>query len=168
MKKKILLLCTFFISLLIFINRISATTMYLDCYIDDRCKDTGTAWYNFWAEWECQPYLHTFALLTDNEGSANFEIISEGGGAYFMFENEDNCWLKGDFKDLGNLIDSNWELFKNYFPNRDFIIPKLNEMADCRNLIAHNSYIGDTERNLIKTYYNVILKQISETSNESE
>lgn len=70
-----------------------------------------------------------------------------------------------DFKDLGNLIDSNWELFKNYFPNRDFIISKLNEMADCRNLIAHNSYIGDTERNLIKTYYNVILKQISETSN---
>lgn len=72
-----------------------------------------------------------------------------------------------DFKDLGTLIDNNWELFKKYFPNRDFIIPKLNEMADCRNLIAHNSYIGDTERNLIKTYYNVILKQISETSNEN-
>lgn len=48
-----------------------------------------------------------------------------------------------------------------YFPNREFIIPKLNEMADCRNLIAHNSYVGDTERNLMKTYYNVILKQIS-------
>lgn len=71
-----------------------------------------------------------------------------------------------DFKDLGGLIDSNWELFKKYFPNRDFIIPKLNEMADCRNLIAHNSYIGDTERNLIKTYYNVILKQITDTSQD--
>lgn len=71
-----------------------------------------------------------------------------------------------DFKDLGGLIDSNWELFKKYFPNRDFIIPKLNEMADCRNLIAHNSYIGDTERNLIKTYYNVILKQITDTSKD--
>lgn len=69
-----------------------------------------------------------------------------------------------DFKDLGNLIDNNWDIFKNYFPNRDFIIPKLNEMSDCRNLIAHNSYIGYTERNLIKTYYNVILKQISEAS----
>lgn len=67
-----------------------------------------------------------------------------------------------DFKDLGNLIDNNWELFKDYFPNREFILPKLNEMADCRNLIAHNSYIGDIERNLIKTYYNVILKQIIE------
>lgn len=73
-----------------------------------------------------------------------------------------------DFKDLGSLIDNNWDLFKMYFPNRDFIIPKLNEMADCRNLIAHNSYIGDTERNLIKTYYNVILKQITEASQHIE
>ena len=68
-----------------------------------------------------------------------------------------------DFKDLGSLINSNWALFEKYFPNQDFILPKLNEMADCRNLIAHNSYIGDTERNLMKTYYNVILKQISNT-----
>jgi hypothetical protein len=67
-----------------------------------------------------------------------------------------------DFKDLGSIIDNNWEIFKKYFPNREFIIPKLNEMAECRNLIAHNSYVGDTERNLIKTYYNVILKQISD------
>lgn len=66
-----------------------------------------------------------------------------------------------DFKDLGNLIDNNWEVFSPFFPNREFIIPKLNEMADCRNLIAHNSYIGDTERNLMQTYYNIILKQIS-------
>lgn len=73
-----------------------------------------------------------------------------------------------DFKDLGNLIDSNWDLFKNYFPNRDFIIPKLNEMSDCRNLIAHNSYIGETERNLIKTYYNVILKQITEAAQKNK
>ncbi len=66
-----------------------------------------------------------------------------------------------DFKDLGSLIDSNWDVFKKYFQNQSFILPKLNEMADCRNLIAHNCYIGDTERNLIRTYYNVILKQIS-------
>lgn len=71
-----------------------------------------------------------------------------------------------DFKDLGSLIENNWEMFKRYFPNRDFIIPKLNEMADCRNLIAHNSYVGDTERNLMKTYYNVILKQISDSYKE--
>lgn len=67
-----------------------------------------------------------------------------------------------DFKDLGSIINNNWDLFESFFPNQDFIIPKLNEMADCRNLIAHNSYVGDTERNLVKTYYNVILKQIAD------
>ena len=91
-------------------------------------------------------------------------------GNYSHKENAENKkWLSVrvrelfylDFKDLGSLIDNNWELFSPYFPNREFIIPKLNEMADCRNLIAHNSYVGDTERNLMKTYYNVILKQIS-------
>ncbi|PAD44841.1 hypothetical protein [Shouchella clausii] len=62
-----------------------------------------------------------------------------------------------DIKDLGSLIDNNWETFREYFPSRDFIIPKIDEMAECRNLIAHNSLVGETERSVIKTYYNVIL-----------
>ncbi|MFA7410678.1 MAG: Swt1 family HEPN domain-containing protein [Tissierellaceae bacterium] len=89
------------------------------------------------------------------EKAANNKWLSVRGNELFHL----------DFKDLGSLIDNNWELFKAYFSNRDFIIPKLNEMAECRNLIAHNSYIGDTERNLIKTYHNVILKQIVEGFN---
>lgn len=66
-----------------------------------------------------------------------------------------------DFKDLGSLIDNNWDIFNKYFPSRDFIIPKIDEMAECRNLIAHNSLVEETERSVIKTYYNVILKQIT-------
>lgn len=69
-----------------------------------------------------------------------------------------------DFKDLGSVINSNWDIFKDYFPSQDFILPKLNDMAECRNKIAHNSYVDDIERNLMKTYYNVILKQISSAS----
>lgn len=85
-------------------------------------------------------------------------------------KSEQNKWLsvRGtsklfylDFKDLAALINNNWDLFKNYFPSQDFILPKLQEMAECRNLIAHNSLVGETERNILKTYYNVILKQIS-------
>jgi hypothetical protein len=71
-----------------------------------------------------------------------------------------------DFKDLGSVINNNWDLFSKYFPSQDFILPKLNDMAECRNKIAHNSYVNDVERNLIKTYYNVILKQISDTMKE--
>ena len=90
-------------------------------------------------------------LQTRKDNAENKKWLSVRGSELFYL----------DFKDLGNLIDNNWDLFSPYFPNREFIISKLNEMADCRNLIAHNSYIGDTERNLMKTYYNVILKQIS-------
>lgn len=69
-----------------------------------------------------------------------------------------------DFKDLGAVINNNWDIFKDYFPSQDFILPKLNDMAECRNKIAHNSYVDDLERNLMKTYYNVILRQISDAS----
>lgn len=67
-----------------------------------------------------------------------------------------------DFKDLGSIINSNWDIFNKYFPSQDFILPKLNDMAECRNKIAHNSFVDDIERNLMKTYYNVIIKQISD------
>lgn len=68
-----------------------------------------------------------------------------------------------DFKDLGAVIDNNWDIFKDYFPSQSFILSKLNDMAECRNKIAHNSYVDDIERNLIKTYYNVILRQVSDS-----
>ncbi len=68
-----------------------------------------------------------------------------------------------DFKDLGAVIDNNWDIFKDYFPSQSFILSKLNDMAECRNKIAHNSYVDDIERNLMKTYYNVILRQVSDS-----
>lgn len=68
-----------------------------------------------------------------------------------------------DFKDLGAVIDNNWDIFKDYFPSQSFILSKLNDMTECRNKIAHNSYVDDIERNLMKTYYNVILRQISDS-----
>ena len=49
------------------------------------------------------------------------------------------------------------------FQVKNFILPTLNDMAECRNKIAHNSYVDDIERNLMKTYYNVILRQISDS-----
>lgn len=81
----------------------------------------------------------------------------------------DNDLFFLDFKDLGAVISNNWALYKPYFNSQDFIIPKLNEMAECRNLIAHNSYISKIERDLLKSYYNSITMQISEKfTNEDE
>jgi len=65
-----------------------------------------------------------------------------------------------DFRDLGALINNNWDLFKSYFPDVNWIIGKVNELADCRNLVAHNSFIGSHEKDMIRLYFHSILRQI--------
>jgi hypothetical protein len=66
-----------------------------------------------------------------------------------------------DFDDLATLIISQWETFKSYFPMQSWITVKLNELSKCRNLIAHNSHIGEDERQLIKLYFEQIIRQIN-------
>ncbi len=68
-----------------------------------------------------------------------------------------------DFDDLGSIIRSNWQIFKRFFPSQEWIVGKVTELSKCRNLVAHNSYIGKSERELIRVYFNSILRQISST-----
>jgi hypothetical protein len=65
-----------------------------------------------------------------------------------------------DFKDLGSIISSNWDMFKQFFPDLKWIDSKIDELANCRNLVAHNSYLNSDEKALIRLYYHNILKQI--------
>jgi len=67
-----------------------------------------------------------------------------------------------DIEDLGKIVQNNWELFKSFFPDQSWITQKIKEIQDIRNLVAHNSYVEETERNLLKVYYKQILKQIVE------
>jgi hypothetical protein len=66
-----------------------------------------------------------------------------------------------DFRDLGMIIYNNWQIFKKYFESPEWIKVKINELADCRNPIAHNGYLGQLEIDLIKTNFKQIIKQIS-------
>ena len=65
-----------------------------------------------------------------------------------------------DFKDLGAIISLNWDIFEAYFPDQTWINSKIDELVQCRNRIAHNSYIDESEKDLLKVYYHNILKQI--------
>jgi len=65
-----------------------------------------------------------------------------------------------DFKELGIIIQNNWDLFKQYFPDQAWICSKIDELGNCRNLIAHNSVIGDHERDVIRVNFNSIAKQL--------
>lgn len=85
-------------------------------------------------------------------------------------QEEKNAWLsiRGesdlfymDFKELGDLILNNWDTFKDSFPDQPWIKSKIDELGNCRNLIAHNSYVGEHERNVINVNYRSIIKQIS-------
>jgi hypothetical protein len=68
-----------------------------------------------------------------------------------------------DFKDLGTIIQNNWDLFSSYFPDQSWILTKINELGECRNLVAHNSFIQNHEKDVIRVYYNSILKQLNDT-----
>ena len=84
-------------------------------------------------------------------------------------EEKQNKWLplRGDkdiyyldFIDLAKLIQNNWEFFKIYFPSQGWISTKIDELYKVRCLIAHNSYAGDDEKDMVALYYKQIVKQI--------
>jgi len=66
-----------------------------------------------------------------------------------------------DFIELNALIQNNWEMFKVFFPDQSWITAKLNELYSIRNLVAHNSYVGDHERNILQVNFRSIVKQLN-------
>lgn len=114
------------------------------------------------------------AALRQEYGANYFEKIQVNSSIRNKVANrkkaeEENKWLpvRGqvdifyfDFGDLGNIIRSNWDSFSNFFPNQTWITQKIDELSSIRNLVAHNSMISKTERDLIRIYYTQIMRQI--------
>ena len=69
-----------------------------------------------------------------------------------------------DFADIGSIIVNNWDIFSKYFPDQNWISSKIKELTECRNHIAHNSYIGSHERDIIRINFTSILRQIDDVS----
>jgi|GEM_PF-851700 hypothetical protein len=67
-----------------------------------------------------------------------------------------------DMEDLGWIIGNNWSIFKDYFPRLDWITVNISEIADCRNQVAHHSYLQEHERDVVRTDFFKIVKQISD------
>lgn len=112
--------------------------------------------------------------LSNSLGENYFSMISvptdiAKGIATRKKEESQNKWLplRGDkdiyyldFIDLAKLIQNNWEYFKAYFPSKGWISTKIEELYKVRCLIAHNSYAGDDEKDMVALYYKQIVKQI--------
>ncbi len=122
-------------------------------------------------------YLRLFIekVLTEKFGIAYYNYVvvpkSISNGIVVRKEQEKkNLWIgvRGnsdlfyiDFKDLGVLIQNNWDIFKIYFPDQAWISSKIDEMGNCRNLVAHNSVIGEHERDVIRINFRSIAKQLN-------
>jgi hypothetical protein len=65
-----------------------------------------------------------------------------------------------DFSELGSIFENNWIIFKEYFPSIAWIKTKIEELADFRNKVAHNSYLGPDDQETIRSSYKSILKQL--------
>jgi len=65
-----------------------------------------------------------------------------------------------DFKELSSIIRGKWELFEKYFPTQEWIASKIEDLSEVRNLIAHNSFVSEQEKKLMKSYFEIIIKQI--------
>lgn len=65
-----------------------------------------------------------------------------------------------DFSDLIGIIDENWECLKCDFPDQIWIKSKLGDLRRFRNMIAHNSFLEHSEMDLVRGYFNAIIKQL--------
>ncbi len=119
-------------------------------------------------------------VLKEKYGENYFNNVSEGIKRKITERKnneEKNKWLslRGssdlfylDFRELSAIIRSNWELFEKYFPTQDWIASKIEDLSSVRNLIAHNSFVTEQERKLMKSYFEIILKQIEQNMNSSK
>ena len=65
-----------------------------------------------------------------------------------------------DLIDMSNIIISYWDIFKIYFDEQNELKMRLDDIAACRNNIAHNTYLDDSEKRLIISNFEIILKEI--------
>ncbi len=67
-----------------------------------------------------------------------------------------------DFIELGKIMVANWNVFGKYFPkqNEHWLSVMVDELYKIRCLVAHNSYVGDHERQSLKVYYKNITLQL--------
>jgi len=62
---------------------------------------------------------------------------------------------------LGDLNVNDWNIFEKYFPSQNWIKQKIDELGNIRNLVAHNSFIGEHEKDILRVNFHSILKQIN-------
>jgi len=93
----------------------------------------------------------TIIRLKSNEAESKYLPVRGDSDLYYC-----------DFIQLAYIIVANWNIFGKYFPekNEHWLKVMINELYKIRCLVAHNSYVGDHERQCLKVYYKNITLQL--------
>jgi len=65
-----------------------------------------------------------------------------------------------DFGDLGRIINTNYQDFKDIFPDLTWITSRINDIEESRNIIAHNNPLPEKEITRIKIYWKDLSDQL--------
>lgn len=66
-----------------------------------------------------------------------------------------------DFHDLKEIIISNWDIFSNFFGDKNMVNNKFGELEPIRHTIAHNRKLSEKELNRLKIFCNDIGRCLS-------
>jgi len=104
---------------------------------------------------------HTIVFPTKVQDTISKMKASENESKYLPVRG-DNDLFYCDFIQLGKIICANWSIFGQYFPdqNEHWLNVMVIELYKIRCLVAHNSFVGDHERQSLKVYYKNITLQL--------
>ena len=103
--------------------------------------------------------LKNIVTNKDQKDKINTRKRLEAGNKWMRPRGESDIFYL-DFSDFAFIIENNWSLFKPYFSNCPWIKVKLGELSEIRNVVAHTSYLGDTEKKLLRINFQQIIAQI--------
>lgn len=65
-----------------------------------------------------------------------------------------------DFGDLAAIIQGNWQDFEDLFPDQNWVVSRLGELEQSRNIIAHSNELDRREMDRIKLYVEDWTRQV--------
>jgi hypothetical protein len=65
-----------------------------------------------------------------------------------------------DFGDLKSLIQNNWGLFDELFPDQNWLIARFDELEASRNIIAHSNLLDERELTRLQLYLHDWTRQV--------
>ena len=115
--------------------------------VTDRMNEThGSGW------WET--YCSTG--IRDKVGKRR---SAEGVNRWHMMRGAENIYYT-DFGDLRSIIQSNWVDFEDLFPDQNWVLSRLTELENSRNVIAHMNALDETETTRLRLYLRDWMRQV--------